>query len=86
MTWKKIYKWIPFIETISKSFYSIKLTNNDLAKDVLVKLDKSNGSICLLCVPTDQMGQSIQEWTKQHLWKTGFKKLYFVHSWKLCLK
>ena len=74
MTWKKIHKRIPFIETISKWFYSTKLTNNDLAIDVLVKLDKSNESICLLCEPKDQMGQSIQEWTKQHLWKPAFKK------------
>ena len=29
------------------------------------------------------MRQSIQEWTKQNLWKTAFK-IYLVHSWILC--
>ena len=24
------------------------------------------------------MGQSIQEWTKQNLWKTAFKKFYLL--------
>ena len=38
----------------------------------------------------DEMGQSIQEWTKETLWKTAFKKLqgdlkvfnkiYLIHS------
>lgn len=27
------------------------------------------------------MGQSILEWTKYHLWKKAFKKLYLIHSW-----
>ena len=26
------------------------------------------------------MDQGIQEWTKQNLWKTAFKKFYLVHS------
>ena len=28
----------------------------------------------------DQMGQSIQEWTKQNLWKTAFKKIEVIWS------
>ena len=31
------------------------------------------------------MGQSIQEWTQQNLWKTAFKNFCLVHSWILFL-
>ena len=31
----------------------------------------------------EYMGQCIQEWAKWNLWKTAFKKFYFVHS---CIK
>ena len=29
---------------------------------------------------TKKIGQSIQEWTKQHLWKTAFKKFEVIWS------
>ena len=36
--------------------------------------------VLLIDIPQVNMGQDIQEWTKQNLWKTAFKKLYFVYS------
>ena len=34
----------------------------------------------------EQMGQSIQEWTKQNVLNAVFHKFYLVHSWVLSLK
>ena len=33
----------------------------------------------------NNMGQGIQEWTKQNLWKTAFKKFEVIWSAKGCL-
>ena len=33
----------------------------------------------------DQMGQSIQEWTKQNLWKTALSRPYPFNFYKGCL-
>ena len=54
-------------------------------KDYLVN---GRSRLCILIFPTfiqvfymvEDMGQSIQEWTKQNLWKTAFKKIEEIWS------
>ena len=33
-----------------------------------------------ICKVADKMGQSVQEWTKENLWKTAFKKFEVIWS------
>ena len=61
----------PIFDNLNKFKESHEETNEISKKKILLTLN----TLMLL-----QMGQGIQEWTKQNLWKTFFKKFEVIWS------
>ena len=61
----------PIFDNLNKFKESHEETNEISKKNILLTLH----TLMLL-----QMGQGIQEWTKQNLWKTFFKKFEVIWS------